>query len=151
MCWVFFILNSFVTLPRPFSSASFSCSIFFSLIKKYGVEIIKTRFLLGPDAVGNLLDVRHVVVHLTLHLLVHVGAGQDLTLKLLHIFYFRIDFVTIRSQLLNLPEEILHGPLDLVVDRNGEVIVLSSSGLHLLGEIPRHLGLLLSAEELTGG
>ena len=31
ICWVFFILSSWVTLPRPSSSAEFSCSIFFNL------------------------------------------------------------------------------------------------------------------------
>ena len=42
--------------------------------KLYIVKVV-ILLLLGSDAVGNLLDVSHVVVHLTLHLLIHIGAG----------------------------------------------------------------------------
>jgi hypothetical protein len=38
MCWVFLILISAVAPPRPFSSASVSCSIFFNLQHNYSDE-----------------------------------------------------------------------------------------------------------------
>ena len=44
-------------------------------IGKVYIDKLVVPLLLGPDAVGNLLDLRHVVVHLTLHFLIHIRAG----------------------------------------------------------------------------